>query len=68
MMGLPQSILQGIKCLHHMVDQDCGFDIFTEGARLAGGVGVIIVECMEQLWIDFRVGDMDKEFKKSKGT
>ena len=63
-MELPQSILQGIKCLHHMVDQLC--DIFAQELRSAGGVGVIFVECMGQLWIDFHVGDMDNEFKKSK--
>jgi hypothetical protein len=49
-----------------MVDQVCGFDIFAKGAKLAGKDGVIIVECMEQLWIGFHVGDMDNEFKKSK--
>jgi hypothetical protein len=67
MMGLPQPILQGIKCLHYTIDQVCGFDIFAEGSRLAAGVNVIFVESMEQLWIDFHGGDMDNEIKKSKG-
>jgi hypothetical protein len=66
MMDLPQSILQGIKCPHHMLDQVCGLDIFAEESRLAAGVSVIFVESMGQLWIDFYVGDMDNEFKKSK--
>jgi hypothetical protein len=64
MMDLPQSILQGIKCPHHMGDPL--FDIFAEESRLAEGVDAIFAECMGQLWIDFHVGDMDSEFKKSK--
>ena len=65
-MDLPQSNLKGIKCPHHMPDQVCGLDIFAEGSRLAGGVGAIFAEYMGQLLIDFHVGDMDNEFKKSK--
>jgi hypothetical protein len=45
LMELQHSILQGIKCPHHMGDPL--FDIFAEEPRLAAGGGVIFVECME---------------------
>jgi len=62
MMYLPQSILSSIKYPHHMAGH-----YFAKEPRLAEGVDVIFVESMGQWWIDFHVGDMDKEFKESKG-
>lgn len=58
-MYLPQTIVSSIKYPHHMAGH-----YFAKEPK---GVDVIFVESMGQWWIDFHVGDMDKEFKESKG-